>query len=82
MNRPYNKKKDQPPSTSVIARADRPVAIRISPAGPGGALRRRGYGLPRPCGLAMTVIIDGWSFCFNWLVIVPGRREQCPALQG
>ena len=37
------------------------VAIRIFPAplGPGGALRRRGYGLPRPNGLAMTVVVGG-----------------------
>ena len=42
--------KDQPPNFHVIARRAKPdVAIRISPAplGPGGAMRRRGYGLPR-----------------------------------
>ena len=42
-------KRDQFPISSVIARPVRAVAIRIFPApeGPGGALRRRGYGLPR-----------------------------------
>ena len=42
--------KDQPPNFHVIARRAKPdVAIRIFPVpeGPGGALRRRGYGLPR-----------------------------------
>ena len=41
--------KDRLPTTTVIARAVRPVAIRISPAqpGPGDAKHRRGYGLPR-----------------------------------
>ena len=41
--------KDRLPTTTVIARAVRPVAIRISPAqpGPGDAPHRRGYGLPR-----------------------------------
>ena len=73
------------------------VAIRISPApaGPGGALRRRGYGLPRPCGLAMTVVIDGWCFCFalamtgSWSAgAVPppyrakNRRERRPRRSG
>ena len=43
------------------------VAIRVFPApmGPGGALRRRGYGLPRPDGARNDVVIFGGSFCFG-----------------
>ena len=46
------------------------MAIRISPAplGPDGALRRRGYGLPR-LRLAMTEVDGGWSSCFAWAII-------------
>ena len=58
---------DHPPSPSVIARADRPVAIRIPcgakhrPSPLRGAERERiatsGFAL-----LAMTVVGGGWSF--------------------
>ena len=57
--------KDQPPITTVIARGKSGVAIRFFPVppGPGGALRRRGYGLPHQCAhwFAMTAGDEGWS---------------------
>ena len=71
------------PSTvppSVIARP-KAVAIRIFPAppGPGGAMRRRGGRIATALpGLAMTVVIDGWSrfFRVRWLSrIVPRSAD-------
>ena len=43
------KQKDQPKITTSLRGGIAPVAIRIFPVppGPGGALHRRGYGLPR-----------------------------------
>ena len=72
--------RNQPPTTAVIARGVSPVAIRISPApaGLGGALRRRGYGLPR-LRLAMTVMVDGLSCCFDCVVVQVERQR---GLQG
>ena len=29
------------------------------------------------CGLAMTVVVDGWSFWLAWAVYKAGRRGQC-----
>ena len=55
------------------------VAIRISPAppGPGGALRRRGYGLPQPFGLRNDVVTLGCSLWIGWAMVRAGRRGQC-----
>ena len=57
---------DQPrPPPSLRTSAHTGVAIRIfaAPPGPGGATRRRGYGLPRPDGLAMTAVVGGEAVC-------------------
>ena len=92
-NRRTFRKKERVPITSVIAsrKAAHPrvaslalwaihlLAIRNpcdaehrpAPVGP------ERCGLPRPYGLAMTVVVGGWPFGFGGAVIVPDRRGQC-----
>ena len=70
---------DQPPPTTVIARAVRPVAIRI-PCGakhrppPNGG--RKENGLPRRFAPRNDVLIGGWSFCFGAAVVERGAGDQ------
>ena len=49
------------------------------PMGAADASHQRGYGLPR-LRLAMTAIVDAFSFYSNNAVIQPARRGHAPAL--